>query len=663
VLNNFKKYAKKNKMKILLILFISIISLNISAQLILPAIFSDNMVLQRDIKIPIWGKAVPEVKVAVKFNGQKKITFADKEGNWKIYLSPISVGCNPQKMSIESGKCKVAFTNILVGDVWLCSGQSNMEFPLIQADEGKKIVAEATNTNIRVFQADRHNFKPYECDNCSGSWKVSSPKAVEDFTAVGYLYGLELYKKIKVPIGLIEADYGGTEIEAWMNSEDLKKWPVYHKNLNRYVKYKNIQKFNYYRKKEKKEWYEKLKKIAPGFKHNWMNPGNNTSGWKKVKPPCNWNTPDLKGKPGIVWYRKKILIPEKWHDKYITICLGTIRGYDIVFLNGKQIDTTLEITGSWTERILSIPWTEFKTGENTIVICNFSGDGNGGLRGPKNLMYLNERGAYINEIDISGEWLYKRGYVGNKFPEWPPAFSIGRKNLAVQYNSLIHPLIPFAIRGAIWYQGESNRHNPDYYKDLFFAMVESWRDEWDQGIFPFYFVQIAPYKYNHIFNTAFLREAQLKSLALTNTGMAVTLDIGNIKNIHPKNKKEVGHRLALWALAKDYGFTNIAFSGPLYKNYKIEGNKIIISFEHAKGLKTRDGKLPSYFEIAGSDRKFYPATAKIINNKILVSNDKVENPIAVRYAWSNLAEPNLCNSAGLPASSFRTDNWAPEAKK
>ncbi|RLD11137.1 MAG: glycosyl hydrolase family 2 [Chlamydiae bacterium] len=672
-------------MKILLILFIFTFSFNASAQLTLPSIFSDNMVLQQNAEIPVWGKSVPEAKVIVKFHGRKKTTNADKEGNWKVYLSPVSAdrnhstpfkkgGLNSQEnppespfkkgeLTIESGKSKVTFTNILIGEVWLCSGQSNMEFPLIQADEGKKLVAEATNTNIRLFQAGRHNFKPYECDNCSGKWKVNSQDAVKDFSAVGYLFGLELYKKLNVPIGLIEADYGGTEIEAWMNSEDLEKWPVYHKGIEKYAKYKNIQKFNYYRKKEKKEWYEKLKKIDPGFDGNWWKPNADILSWKKVNPPCNWNTSDLKKLPGSVWYRKKINIPKKWSNKDIIISLGMIRGYNLVWLNGKQVNATLEINRSWSERFINIPWTEFETGENTIVICNFSGDGNGGLRGPCNHMSVYAKGAISNSIDISGEWLYKRGYVGNKFPEWPPAFSIGRKNLSVQYNSLIHPLIPFAIRGAIWYQGESNRHNPEYYKDLFFTMVESWRNEWDQGIFPFYFVQIAPYKYNHIFNTAFLREAQLKSLALTNTGMAVTMDIGNIKNIHPKNKKDVGHRLALWAFNKTYGFTNIVYSGPLYKSFKIDKNKIIITFDYAKGLKTRDGNSLSHFEIAGEDRNFFPAIAEIINDKILVSSDKVENPIAVRYAWSNVAEPNLCNDAGLPASSFRTDDWDIEAKK
>ena len=505
-------------MKSLLIVII-FAAFNVCAQLTLPSIFADNMILQRDMKIPVWGKSAPEAKVTVSFRGQKKITSADKEGNWKLYLSPMDAdrnpqenppahqhspvsafkkgGLNPRKMLIESDNSKIIFTNILVGEVWLCSGQSNMKFPMSQEKNAKKYIPGATNSNIRFFQTGRLNFKPYECDNCQGHWEICTTNSVRNLTAIGYYFGLELYSKINIPIGLIQAEFSGTIIESWMNSEDLKKWHVYHNELETLSKFKNIQKFNYYNKKEK--------------------------------------------------------------------------------LNKKK--------------------SSFRLWQNTLT---------------------------------------------------------------VQYNSKIHPLIPYAIRGVIWYQGESNRHNSERYKDLFTTMIKSWRDEWGEGDFPFYFVQIAPFDYGTKYNSAFVQEAQFFALKLTNTGMAVTMDVGNIKNIHPKNKKAVGHRLALWALAKDYGYTNLVFSGPLYKNYKIDGNKFIISFDYAKGLKTRDDKPPTYFEITGKDKVFHPAKTKIINDKIVVSSDKVKLPVAVRFAWSNIAEPNLCNHSGLPASPFRTDNWKQE---
>ncbi len=648
-------------MKLLLTLVALIITLNVSAQLTLPSVFSDNMVLQRDTKIPVWGKSSPMAKITVKFHGQKRFATADKEGNWKVYLSPISADDNPQKITIESDGSKIILKNILVGEVWLCSGQSNMGFPLSQALEAQKYIAEARDSRIRFFKTDKYNFKPYECDNCSGDWKICTTNSVKHLTAVGYFLALELLQKLNVPVGLIQIEFGGTIVEAWMKSSDLQKWDVYKESLNKLAKYKNGKRFSRLKEKDKKEWFEKLKKIDPGFKDNWMSPKINDSSWEKIKLPRAWDTPYLKGHTGIVWYRKKINIPPEWNDKDIVINLGSIRGYDITWLNGKLIGAALEHYASRWSRLYNIPCTEFKTGENTIVICNFSGNGSGGPRGPESSMKIYQKAASSNSIQFTREWLCKKGYEGKNFPDIPVPFSLGQNTLSVHYNSRIHPIIPYAIRGAIWYQGESNRHNSERYEDLFTTMIKSWRSEWDQGDFPFYFVQIAPFKYGKKYNSAFLQEAQFNTLKVTNTGMAVTMDISEIKNIHPRNKKDVGHRLALWALAKDYGFTNIVYSGPLYKNFKIDGNKIIISFDHAEGLKTRDGKSPSHFEIVGQDKIFYPANSEIINDKITVSSDKVNNPIAVRFAWSNTAEPNLCNAAGLPASPFRTDNWQAKA--
>jgi sialate O-acetylesterase len=222
---------------------------------------------------------------------------------------------------------------------------------------------------------------------------------------------------------------------------------------------------------------------------------------------------------------------------------------------------------------------------------------------------------------------------------------------------MVVPIIPFGIRGVLWYQGESNQKNPYEYREMFPDMIQGWRDEWDQGNFPFYYVQIAPFNYNNKKNSALLREAQMLSMKVTNTGMAVTMDIGNPKDIHPKNKKAVGHRLALWALAKDYGFSNAVYSGPVYKKMKIDGDKIILSFDYDEGLKTHDGKALIDFEIAGKNKKFLPAKAEIVDNQVVVSSDNVKNPVAVRYGWSDIAEPNLCNKEKLPASSFRTDDW------
>jgi len=644
----------------ILILFLIAIPFNISAQLLLPSIFSDNMVLQRNMKIPVWGFAAPNAEVSVKFHGQKRVASADKEGNWMIYFKAVPASAKPESMEIESGGNKINFTNVLVGEVWLCSGQSNMGSPLKNASGAKKYISEAKDSRVRFFQANMYNFKPYECINCVGNWSVCTTNSVKNLTAVGYIFGLELLKKLDVPIGLIQIEFGGTIIESWMKAADLQRWPVYTNELTHLAKYKNYQKLKHYRKKEKEEWIDKLKKVAPGFKNGWMNPGINVSNWEKIKLPRAWDTKYLKGHKGIVWYRKKINIPADWNNKNIKINLSTIFGYDIVWFNGKMIGITLDYFPSLWARIYKIAGGEFKTGENTIVICNISSRGRGGPCGTKPTMRIYQKDDRKKVIDLTGEWLCKKGYAGTDLPKKPISYTLAQNTLSVHYNSRIHPVIPFAIRGAIWYQGESNRHNSERYEDLFTTMIKSWRDEWEEGDFPFYFVQIAPYNYGEMYNSAYVQEAQFHALKVTNTGMAVTMDIGEIKNIHPKNKKDVGHRLALWALAKDYGFTNLVYSGPLYKDYKIKKNKIIVFFDYAKGLKTRDGKPLTYFEIAGKDRKFYPASAVIKKNKIVVLNDKVTKPVAVRFAWSNTAEPNLCNEAGLPASPFRTDGWETE---
>ncbi len=648
----------QQKIKYALKLICILITFNVSAQLVMPSIFSDNMVLQRDMKIPVWGKSAPEAKVTVTFHGQEKVTTANKEGNWKVYLSPISVDNNPQKMSIESRDGKIIIKNILVGEVWLCSGQSNMKFELKHAIGAEKLISEANNKRIRFFQADRYNFKPYECDNCLGEWNICATNNVRNLTAVGYLFGSEIHKKTGVPIGLIQVDFGGSIIESWMSLSDLQKWDVYKKDLTSLAKYKNAKSFEFFRKKETKEWFDKLKTIDPGFKNNWMSPNINDSDWVKLKSPRALKIDYLKGHKGIVWYRKKINIPDEFKGKSLVIGFGRVTGYEITWLNGKLIDKTYEMSAGRNKRRYSIPATDYKVGENTIVVCNFENNDCGTPGEPILTLKIYQKDNPSNEVIYTREWLCKKGYNNTNYPKAPLSLRLGNNFLAIHYNSRIHPILPYAIRGALWYQGESNRHNSEIYDELFATMVKGWRDKWEQGDFPFYFVQIAPFDYGKNNNSSFLREAQFKTLALTtNTGMAVIMDIGEPHNIHPLRKKEVGHRLALWALAKDYGFTNIVYSGPLYKDIEIDGNKIIVSFDYAKGLKTRDGKPLTYFEIAGNNKKFYPADAEIVNDEIAVSSGKVKNPVAVRFAFSNTAKPNLCNAAGLPASSFRTDDW------
>ena len=633
------------------------IALNAVAQLKLPSVISDNMVLQQNIKVPIWGWAVPSAAVTVKFLEQSKTTLADVEGCWKIYLNPVPANDKPQLMSIESGLNSITLTNILVGEVWLCSGQSNMQWPMCRLNDPEKKLAGVNDPKIRFIGINRNNFKPYECDDCKGNWQECSTESARNLTAVGYYFARSLREKLNVPVGLIEADYGGTRIEAWTSANVLNRWPDLWEELADLAKYKNNKKFNLAKKQEKEKWLAELKKFDKGFSENWMIPNVNSSVWKKIQLPATWNSSELKNFKGSVWYRKKINIPPEWKNKKLVVEPGAIDQYDITWLNGREIGMIQVVNAGRHPRHYEIGKSGYNAGENTIVICDYNKNGVGGMIGPKEAMRFFPEGEPEKAISLAGEWFYRKGYTGTELPELPMIFSLHPNTLSVLYNSMIAPVIPYAIRGAIWYQGESNRGIPCKYRKMLPDMIKNWRDDWDQGNFPFYYVQIAPFNYNGGVNSALLREAQLLSLKTPNTGMAVTMDIANIKDIHPRNKKDVGYRLALWALAKDYGFTNMVFSGPLYKNMKINDNKIIVSFDYNVGLKTRDGKPLSHFEIAGEDKKFFPAVAEINNDQIIVSCDKIKNPVAVRYGWSDIAEPNLCNNANLPASSFRTDDW------
>ena len=644
-------------MKILAILFLmSIISFNVLTQLKLPAVISDNMVLQREMNVPIWGWAKPKDKVTVKFMGQTKSTTADDEGCWKIKLDPIPATEKPQKMLIKSGKDVVTLKNILVGEVWVCSGQSNMEYPINMLKNAEKHVADANDPKIRFMAVDKFNFKPYECDDCVGSWLECLPKSAKERTAVGYYFARELRKKLNVPVGLIEAYFGGSSIGSWTSANVYNKWPNAQEELSRLAKYNSKKKYNSLKKRDKVKWFKELKKFDKGFDENWMDADTSLKGWKKIQLPVAWNsTKKLKDFKGTVWFRKEINIPANWKNKKLVVELGVIDQYDIAWLNGKNIGMMQKPFLAWLPRHYEVEGSDYKVGKNTIVVCDYNQNAGGGLLSSKNDMRIFPVDEPGKTVSLAGEWYYKKGYTGTELPKAPIPFSIGHNTLSVLYNSMITPVTPFGIRGVLWYQGESNQLAPDLYKEMMEDMIKNWREEWDQGDFPFYYVQIAPYNYNNGVNSALLREAQFLAMDITNTGMAVTMDIGDPDDIHPKNKKDVGYRLALWALAKDYGFTNIVFSGPIYKKMEVEGNKIILSFIYDDDLKTRDGKKPSHFEIAGNNKKFYPANAEIKNNKIIVSADKVKKPVAVRYGWSDIAEPNLCNDAGLPASSFRTE--------
>ena len=448
------------------------------AETTVPSIIGSHMVLQREKPVPVWGWDEAGQEVSVNFNGQTASTKTDKKGRWQVNLKAMKAG-GPFEMKIK-GSSEIKLSNILIGEVWLCSGQSNMEWTVQRSANAKEEIKAGNHPQIRHIKIPHRPSDEPESNVPSNGWQACSDKTVANFTAVGYFFGRHLHKELGVPIGLIGSNWGGTRIEPWTPPEGFKKVPA--------------------------------------------------------------------------------------------------------------------LKESHADKLDSFP--------------------------AKN---------------------------GNRINHQSP--------LAL-YNGMIHPLLPYSIRGAIWYQGESNNGEGMLYYEKMKALIHGWRAVWKNPDLPFYFVQLAPFRYGNPPALPFIWEAQAKTLSVPHTGMAVTTDISTVRNIHPPNKQDVGKRLALWALAKDYGKKGLVYSGPIYKSMKVEGDKVVLTFDHVGGgLTTRDGKTPSHFTIAGANQKFVEATATIKGNTVVVSAGTVSKPVAARYGWDQVAEPNLANKAGLPASPFRTDNW------
>ncbi len=636
------------------------------AQLKLPKIFGDNMVLQQNFQAPVWGWAEPGKKITIKASWLKKkvVTKAAEDGSWQMKLQTPKAG-GPYSVKIKSDTTYY-FKNVLIGEVWLCSGQSNMEMPVDSLRPGfggvpnfKLEIATANFPEIRLFTFPKTAATEAQTE-VIGSWKVCNPMTVPEFSAVAYFFGKELFQRLNVPIGLMNVSWGGSAAEAWTNAENLLQFPEFKAKVEQLDSLKeNAKKY----KNAKNEWDQLLRsKKANDFSKldQWMNAGFIDTSWKTIKVPHLWSRTDLAGLTGSVWFRTIVDIPEAWKGKNLKLQLGPIDEMDITWFNNYRIGEHVN-SSDWTkERNYLIPADNVLPGKNTIILHVTNDFGEGGIYGEiKDIKICPEDTSLKHEINMSGEWRYKICLDYKTLPPMPQSI-LQRPNQTptLLYNGMLHPLIPFAIKGVIWYQGESNAAHAELYSRLFPTMIKNWRQDWKQGDFPFYFVQIAPFDYKRNYPSgAELRDSQRKSLSVINTGMAVTMDLGHKTDIHPRRKVEVGKRLALWALSKDYGFKGVVYSGPLYKSKKIEENKIRLFFDHVgSGLYFWGEKLTG-FTIAGNDSVFVPADAKIDGETIIVSSESVINPIAVRYGWKDAAEPNLFNIEGLPASSFRTDDW------
>jgi sialate O-acetylesterase len=629
----------------------------------LPKLASDGMVLQRDSAVKIWGWADKDEKVTINFNGKTYTAAAGADGKWTATLSPSKAG-GPCDMEIKAAN-NITLKNILIGDVWVCSGQSNMELTMERLkDKYPKEITDSDNNSIRQFEVpDKYYFDVPKDDLESGAWVSANPQTIFNFTAVGYFFAKELYQRYHVPIGLINASLGGSPVQAWMSEDTIKAFPEDRATLQKFKDPAYIKQVEDKDKAASDAWYGRLnqtdKGLAPGEKP-WFDPTCDASQWATMDVPGYWADGPLGPVNGVVWFRKEINVPASMAGKPARLWLGRIVDGDETYLNGKKVGA---ITYEWPPRKYDIPADLLKKGKNTIVVrvINCNGWARGGfvLDKPYQLIGAGKT------LDLKGQWQYKLGAIMDPIP--PTTFV--RWQPVGLFNGEIAPLLNYSIKGVIWYQGEANTKNPREYQKLFPTLIADWRQRWNQGNFPFLYVQLTSFMAAKDrpseSNWAELREAQLKTLSVPNTAMIVTTDIGEATDIHPLNKEDVGKRLALAAENLAYGQKKVIYSGPIYKSMKTEGNKIILTFTDVdSGLvaKSSEGRLTAggqlkYFAVAGPDKKFVWAKAEIKGDKIIVWSDEVKNPVAVRYAWAdNPDTANLYNKAGLPASPFRTDD-------
>ncbi len=641
-----------NKIFKLLIVCLLFIANNSHSQVKLPQLVRDSMVLQRDANVKIWGWASPKEKIKINFQNKNYKTITGANGKWMITFAPMKAG-GPYTMDISASN-KISLKEILIGDVWFCSGQSNMVHQLnihdvTYADE----IANANYHQIRQFWVPTLNNLQGAKDDLLAvqplaGWNTAAGEAVRPFSAVAYFFAKKLYEKHKVPIGIINVSVGGTPIEAWTSEEGLKDFAAMQTTIQKnkdtaYVNNINRKAFRLNIPSDDKGMLGPVK---------WYDINYLPIGWKNINIPGYWEDQGIKDLNGVVWYRKEIEIPSAMTGKPAKVFLGRIVDADELYINGKKVGNT---TYMYPQRRYKVPVDVLKTGKNIFVVRVTNNFGKGGFVPDKPYCIF----AGNDTVDLKGTWQYK---VGEIFVPRPPAqASINAQSQPTAlYNAMVAPATNYAIKGILWYQGESNAGRPQEYEALQKALINDWRNKWHEANLPFLYVQLPNFmEANYLpeeSNWALIREAQLNALSVHNTAMAVAIDLGEWNDIHPDNKKDVGERLALAAEKIAYG-EDIVYSGPRYESSKIEGNKIIISFTHTgSGLITNDGEELSQFAIAGADKKFVWANAKIYGDKVIVWSDDTLQPKYVRYAWAdNPANPNLYNREGLPASPFRTD--------
>lgn len=630
------------------------------------SVFTNGMVLQQGISVPVWGSASPGSTITVRFAGQQVSGTADADGNWMVRLTPLTACNKPAILEVSASDGNtLSLSDILVGEVWVCSGQSNMEWPLRSSLNGVEESLQADCPEIRLFTVPLRPSGVPETSVTGASWCACSQSTAATFSAVAYYFARELHSRLNIPIGLIHSSWGGTPAEAWTRWDALEENPATRGILEAFERDPVVLASQLAAWRIEWEAMEERTRDKGNTKHaeGWAGMEEPQAGWKDMELPAVWQSRGCNFS-GIFWFRKTIEIPEAWSGKDLQLAIGATDKSDTTYFNNQRVGgiTMAEREDSWSHlRTYTVPGELVRAGRNVITVRVHSDKFAGGMTGPEEFMQITcPDCAGDAAIPLAGTWRYavEADYGFVQVPKEP----LGPEHCnapGALFNGMIAPLLPFAIRGAIWYQGESNAPRAVEYRTLFQVLIRNWREAWGQGDFPFYFVQLANFMARQEqpgeSQWAELREAQTMALALPNTGMAVAIDIGEAGDIHPRNKKDVGLRLAHNALHSTYGHASVIPCGPLFRSAKREGSSLRLSFDHVGGGLVCQGDALRGFAIAGEDGRFVWADAKIDGEEILVSSSQITEPRSARYGWDDNPEVNLFSKVGLPASPFRTD--------
>jgi sialate O-acetylesterase len=628
----------------------------------LASLFTEHAVLQAGQPCPVWGWDAPGRTVRLRLGLHAESVQADASGRFRFDVPAMPAG-GPHRLSVQ-GSTNVTLEDVWFGEVWLASGQSNMEWRVAASLNAAEEVLAARWPLLRTFKVEPRPSIETE-EECRGQWTLCTPETAGDFSAVGYFFAREIHWAREVPVGIIDASWGGTCIEAWTSLPALA--PVLpdldEQRAQLAAELLELPRLRAEYERTVLDWQRghlPADTGNQGLAQGWADAALDDSSWVALDLPTFWQA---HGMPfnGVVWFRKRIELPSEWAGHELVLSLGALDDFDDTYFDGAPVGSTPPGTLDAHRVLRRYPISSERTsaGSHVLAVRVFDHFGGGGFAGPASEMYV-ECPARAERQAIAGAWQVR---VEREIPLVPmsvfeslphPPLALAQHNApAALFNGMVAPLIPYAIRGALWYQGESNVDRHESYRALMLALVRDFRTRWGQGQFPFYYVQLANFAASPAWPR--LREAQAEVASEPETGMVVTLDIGEAGDIHPRDKQEVGRRLALWARARTYGESSLAHEGPRLTRVRIEGSVARVQFAHAEGLTTDDGKAPRGFTLAGADGRHVPAQARIEDGDVLLDATEVPAPAAVRYAFVDTLEPNLCNTARLPAAPFRTD--------